>query len=376
MILTILLAIGLACVVVAIVMTAINLMVYTRAPLAEPDGATLISVCIPARNEEANIRACVESVLAGTHRNVEVLVYNDQSTDRTGEIIAEIAARDARVRAVPTIALPDGWNGKQWGCHQMGKAATGEWVLFTDADVRFTPDCLARTHARALALKTELISTLPREETGTLGEALIVPLIHFVLLSYLPMPRMRTTTSPAASAGCGQFLFVRGETYLASGGHATFAASMHDGIMLPRALRRAGHKTDLFDGTDVVSCRMYRGLGQTWRGFAKNAYEGLGSVGLLVFVTVIHLLGHVLPAAYLVYAAIAGDAPRDPVVLAATALGLSLMHRVWLAMRFQQSLAGALLHSVGIVLMTVIQWQSFVLAKRGRRVWRGRVQTV
>ena len=374
--LTIALAIGLTCVVVAIVMTAINLMVYTRAPLAEADEAILISVCIPARNEEANIRACVETVLAGTHRNVEVLVYNDQSTDRTGEVIAEVAARDGRVRTVPTIALPDGWNGKQWGCHQMGRAAAGDWVLFTDADVRFAPDCLARTLSRARALKTELLSTFPLEQTGTLGEALVVPLIHFVLLSYLPMPRMRTTTSPAASAGCGQFLFVRRETYLASGGHATFAASMHDGIKLPRALRRAGHKTDLFDGTDVASCRMYRGFSQTWRGFAKNAYEGLGSVGLLVFVTVIHLLGHVLPAGYLLFAVITGDAPRDPVVLAATALGLSLMHRVWLAMRFRQSPVGAIMHPVGIVLMTVIQWQSFVMAKRGRRVWRGRVQTV
>ncbi|MGH7131786.1 MAG: glycosyltransferase family 2 protein [Phycisphaerales bacterium] len=376
MIFTILLAVGLACVLIAIIMTANNLRIYTIAPAASPDEAVLITVCIPARNEEANICACVDSVLAGTHRNVEVLVYNDQSTDRTGEIVTEISARDGRVRVVATAALPDGWNGKQWGCHQMGTDATGEWVLFTDADVRFSPDCLARTHARALALKAELLSTFPREQTGTLGEALIVPLIHFVLLSYLPMRRMRVSTSPAASAGCGQFLFVRREAYLASGGHAAFPASMHDGIMLPRMLRRAGHKTDLFDGTDMANCRMYRGFGQTWRGFAKNAYEGLGSVGLLIFVTVIHLLGHVLPPAYLIYAAIAGDAPRNWVALAALAVGLALLHRIWLAVRFGQSIVGALLHPVGIMLMTAIQWQSFVLAKLGRRAWRGRVQAV
>lgn len=375
MIWTVLLSIGLFCVLLALLMTAVNLRFYRRPGAAEATESVTVSVCIPARNEEANIAACVESLLAGSHTKVQVLVYNDQSTDRTGEIVGQLATRDQRVRSVATVPLPEGWNGKQWGCHRMAAEATGEWLLFTDADVRFGPECLARSLAEAHRLNADLVSTFPRQVTGSLGEALLIPLIHFILLSYLPFVRMRRTGDPAASAGCGQFLLVRREAYRASGGHAEFSSSMHDGIRLPRALRAKGFRTDLFDGTELVSCRMYRGIRQTWRGFAKNAFEGLGSVALLVVVTVIHLLGHVLPAGYLVWWTAGGNVSQMGVGIAAAAVTLSLAHRLWLAVWFRQSFVGAVLHPLGIVMMTAIQWHSLVLAKTGRRAWKGRVQT-
>jgi len=363
--------------VLLLVMTLINLRIDAPPTEAQEralplEEQPLICVCVPARNEEANLEACVRSVLASTHRNVAVHVYNDHSTDATGEILARLIAEDPRVRATPVAPLPEGWNGKQFGCHQMGLDARGAFVLFTDADVRFEPACLSATLNCARALKADLISTFPLQRTHTLGESLVVPLIHFILLSYLPMARMRNTMDPAASAGCGQFLFARREAYLSAGGHTSFKASMHDGIKLPRAMRKAGFRTDLFDATTLVSCRMYRGFGQTWRGFSKNAFEGLGSVGLLVLVTVLHAAAYVLPWV-VIGLAIAGRVDDPATVgLAVLACVVALGHRLLLALRFQQRFSGAILHPLGIVLMGAIQWYSYYLHLTNQRSWKGR----
>lgn len=371
---------------VALVMTFVNLRLYApppqpTTPSTEPSSrvSPRISVCIPARNEERNIGEIIRDLLAQSHQNLEVLVYDDQSTDATGRIVADLAAADPRVRVVPTVPLPDGWNGKQHACYRCSQHASGEWLLFTDADVRFAPTAIAGALASAHQRGAAMVSTFPRQITGSLGESLVVPMIFFILLSYLPLPRMRTTKDPNASAACGQFLFVRKDAYDAIGGHTAFRDTMHDGVKMPRALRRAGYQTDLFDGTAECSCRMYTGLPATWRGFTKNAFEGLGSIGLLVFITVLHLVGHVLPW-LLCLAALAQTTlsttiipiPTTALIFAGWCVGCQLIHRALLATRFRQDWRAVALHPIGILLMTAIQWRSFYLHITGKRSWRGR----
>lgn len=334
--------------------------------------AALVSICVPARNEAANIEACLRGLLAQRGASVEILVYDDHSNDGTGAIAARMGSEDPRVRIVPTQPLPDGWNGKQHACQRLGEAAGGAWLLFTDADVRFRAGAVAAALDEATRRNADLISAFPRQITGSWLERLVVPLIHFILLSYLPLAIMRRTTRPAASAGCGQFLLVRRDMWHQAGGHAAFRASMHDGIMLPRAVRTAGGRTDLFDGTEVVECRMYRDFASCWRGFAKNAYEGLGSVPALLFFSVIHLVGHILP--WLAIAvALTSTRVEIPLILAMVAIVAAYAERIMLAARFRQSWLGVALHPIGVALMTAIQWHSFVLHVAGRREWRGRV---
>jgi hypothetical protein len=341
------------------------------------EGAVAVTVCIPARNEAANIEACVRSALACGGVDVEVCVYDDHSTDGTGDIVRRLAAEDPRVRVVPTVPLPDGWNGKMWGCDRMGRAACGEWVLFTDADVRLAPECLSATVAAAESLECDLLSTVPRQLTGSWAEDAIVPLIHYVLLGYLPMGRMRATLDPAASAGCGQFMFARRDAWLAIDGYSRFRGTMHDGIRMPREFRRAGLRTDLFDGTSLAQVRMYRGLAQTWRGFAKNAYEGLGSPVLLLLVTALHVFGQVAAWAILAGSAIAAATGLSvsplPAWIAAGAIAVQLAHRIILRKAFGHSWRAVLLHPIGLAMLTAIQWHSLWLSMRGRREWRGRV---
>lgn len=406
---------GAAISAVALVMTVVNVRILRRpgaAPLgcASAPGAsaavasgaerTTVTVCIPARNEEANLAAAAHCALASSGVDLRVLVYDDESTDRTQAVLRALVAEDARVRGVLTRPLPTGWNGKQWACQRMGEAADSEWLFFTDADVRLEPACLAAAVAEARALNAALLSTVPRQETGTLAERLVVPLIHWMLLSWLPMPRMRCTNDPATSAGCGQFLLVQREAWHRAGGHAAFRGSMHDGIKLPRAVRRVGLHTDLFDGTALVSCRMYRGAAEVWRGFTKNAYEGLGSPVVLAVFTLLEGLC-LLPWIWLAWAVAraalgvplpdaapsggvdgvlgASDGAASttwtlpqatPVALAAVVM--QLVQRALLAARFRQSWVGAFLHPAGLVALLSIQWWSAWLHGSGARAWRGR----
>lgn len=373
-----------ACVsALALVMTLVNLRGYRRARSGgEPalahraDGLPEVSICIPARNESANIEACVRGLLAEREPAIEVLVYDDQSTDGTGAIVARLAAEDQRVRIVPTAPLPEGWNGKQHACDRMGRAARGRWVVFTDADVRFGAGAMSAALREALASGADLVSTFPLQRVGTLAEALVVPMIHFVLFSYLPMGRMRSRGDQSLGAGCGQFLMARREAYLASGGHAVFRASMHDGIRLPRAMRAAGFRTDLFDGSAWCEVRMYRGLGQTWRGFAKNAYEGLGSPVVLLVFTVLHGVGHLLPWAGLA-AAVGGLAGLWGTAGALVSCAMHLVQRALLVGPFVAGqgwlrVAAVSLHPLGVLMMTAIQWHSLALQVTGRRRWKGR----
>jgi len=360
-------------------LAVINLALYARPRLdraretaSRLGDAPPVSICVPARNEAANIEACVFGVQAQRGASIEVLVYDDQSTDGTGEIVARLAATDSRVQIVPTQPLPPEWNGKQHACQRMAEAATGEWLLFTDADVRFEADAVAAALSEATRLRVDLISTFPRQLTGSLLERLVVPLIHFILFSYLPFPLMRWSKSPIASAGCGQFLLVRRSAWQRAGGHASLRASMHDGIQLPRRVRASGGRTDLFDGTALVSCRMYRDFKSCWNGFAKNAYEGLGSFPMLCIFTLLNLVAHVLPWVWLIVALTTGRHPLLESLLAAAAISLALFERVMLAIRFRQSWLSVVLHPLGIVLMTAIQWHSWVLTMRGAREWRGR----
>jgi hypothetical protein len=372
--------IGLSLAIAALVLAAFpaltflrNLNLYRPCPQPTRDANPKlpgISVLIPARNEERSIRAALDSVLANRYPDFEVLVLDDRSDDRTGEIVAEVARTDDRVTLMHGPPLPPGWCGKQHACAVLASAATRPLLLFLDADVRLQPDALFRLARQMDHCGADLLSGIPRQETGTLLEKLVIPLIHFVLLGFLPLDRMRESRHPAFAAGCGQLFLAKRSAYEAMGGHATIRATLHDGIRLPRAFREAGFRTDLCDVTDLAVCRMYRGAAELWRGLAKNATEGLGSPRLIVPATVLLLGGQVLP---FVLAALSPWMSPTAIALAWLAVVLAWLPR-WLALfRFHQSLTGAILHPLGILVLLAIQWYALVRGLvGGKSDWKGR----
>lgn len=349
-----------------------NLSRFTPPPMPPAGWRPAVSVLIPARDEEATIEAAVEAALASTGVNLEVVVLDDSSRDRTAEIVGRLARIDPRVRLETAPPLAAGWCGKQHACAALALHAHHPFLVFVDADVRLEPDGLARATAFLDRSGAGLVSGFPRQETGTFLERLLIPLIQFVLLGFLPMDRMRRSLHPSYGAGCGQLFVARKADYERVGGHAAIRGSLHDGIALPRAFRRAGIATDLFDATDVAVCRMYHNAGEVWRGLGKNATEGVASPGKIVPVTVLLLAGQVVPPVLLLLAVAGWIAPvAGWLALGGTIAGLS--SRLMAVERFRQPLDGALLHPLAILIFLAIQWTALGRRLLGRpEAWKGR----
>ncbi len=338
------------------------------APVAHAPGSPGVSVLIPARNEERGIAACLESVLESEDVEVEVIVLDDHSTDRTAEIVREIAGKDSRLRLESAPPLPDDWCGKQHACFVLSKLARHDILTFLDADVRLEPDALARLALFLDESGADLVSGFPRQETGTLLERLLIPLIHWLLLSFLPLWAMRRFRWSAFGAGCGQWFMTTRAAYERVGGHAAVKSSLHDGITLPRAYRRAGHWTDLCDASEIATCRLYHGSRAVWLGLAKNAREGMAATGQIGFWTVVLLCGQVFPWPLMFLS------PWNDAVVFAVALLLSTSARTGLARRMnERGTNQALLHPFAILLLLAIQWYALLRAVSGKPVgWKGR----
>ena len=339
-----------------------NLALY--APLPPPVAKRArSSILIPARNEEANIASALRSILESENVDLEVIVLDDGSTDRTAEIVR--AFTDPRVRLETAQPLPAEWCGKNFACHQLAALACHPLLVFMDADVRVSrPDSLARLAEFVEQSGAALVSGVPHEETVGLTEKLIIPLIHFVLLGFLPLERMRNSTDPRFAAACGQILAVRREAYARTGGHAIIANRIHDAVALTRTFRAHGLATDLFDATDTFHCRMYQRAADVWHGFAKNAHEGLATPLLIIPATLLLLGGQVLPICLLIF---------KPSPLAFLATVAAFLPRLVGVVRFRQSLVGALLHPLGICALVAIQWFAFLRSLLNRpSVWKGR----
>lgn len=351
-----------------------NLPLFRLDVVEEQDTSTRnesISVLIPARDEAAGIEACVRSCLESTNVELEVVVLDDHSEDATAEIVEAIGKEDDRVRLLSGKPLPAGWNGKQHACKQLAESARLELFLFLDADVRLAPTAVARLLRHRRASSVDLLSAFPMQETGTWLECWLIPMMHYILLGFLPFSRMRERRDPSLAAGCGQLFLTTREAYLAAGTHEAIRESRHDGLKLPRAYRAAGLMTDVVDGSELARCRMYRGAGQVVRGLLKNAAEGIANPKLIGVFTVLLLGASLLPVVALGWSLVAGH------TIAATVAGLAVaiahLPRFVAASRIRQSMFGAACHVPATVTFVILQWVALVYHLSGKQVaWRGR----
>ncbi len=337
-----------------------------RPPPVSTSATTRAAVLIPARDEEENIEATVHAALGSGA--AQVIVLDDGSSDRTAEIVRQIAAREPSLRLITGQPLPAGWCGKNFACAQLATAAGEPVLIFVDADVRLAPGAAPRLAAFLEQSGAQLASGVPREITITFSEQLLIPLIHFLLLGFLPLKRMRRSRHLAYGVGCGQLFVADAAAYHATGGHEAIHDRIHEGLALPKKFRAHGFRTDLFDATALATCRMYRRNGEVWRGLAKNTHEGLGAPKLILPMTLLLSLGQVVPFA-LAFAASASAVQ----ILAGMAACFALLPRLVALRRFRQPLAGAFLHPLAIVALLSIQWFGLGRFLLGRPVrWKGR----
>lgn len=326
-----------------------------------PPPGMLVSILVPARNEAANIAGCLEAALASRGVAVEVVVADDGSDDGTGGIVADIAARDARVRLIGVPPLPAGWTGKVHACACLAEAARGTHLLFIDADVRLAPGAAAAMAAHAAARDIALVSGVPRQRIGSPGEALTVPMINLLMLGYLPGGGRAVSRQVGMAAACGQLILCAAAAYRAVGGHGAVRATLHDGLALARAVRAAGHRTEVVDGAPLATCRMYRGFAEAWGGFMKNAREGMATpLGLPVW-TLLLAGAHLWPWALL---------PEWQAVLA---LALVFGLRAAITWRAREPWWTVPLHPLTMLVALAIQWSALARWLMGRPAgWKGR----
>jgi glycosyltransferase involved in cell wall biosynthesis len=353
-----------------------NGLVFSRASmdasLLEMASKVRVSVLIPARNEAASIGPALDAILANHHPNFDVLVLDDHSEDKTAQTVLAFAATDSRVQLLRSAPLPDQWNGKQHACWQLANQSDKEWLLFLDADVRLAKDAISRCVAEQLLRRAPLISGFPLQETGTAAEKILIPLMHYVLLGYLPIDRMRSTLGIGLAAGCGQLFLADKDVYKKVGGHSAIRNSRHDGIQLPRAFRRAGYQTDIFDATDIARCRMYTSSKEVCNGLLKNATEGIANARLIVPFSMLLIFGSVLPGPSLFWGLWTG-ASKYAIALLLAAFSISFVPRVLACKRFCQSPLGAALHPVGVLWFVSLQWIAILRKQLGMTTkWRGR----
>jgi chlorobactene glucosyltransferase len=239
-----------------------------------PAGGPLISVIVPARNEEKNIRRCVESILAQDYPNFEVLVLDDHSTDSTPAILTKLSTHNPRLVILAGRELPAGWAGKPHALYQAAKAATGDWLLFVDADTFLAPNALSATLAAARQSGAGLYTVMTEQILGSFWEKTVMPLV-FTALSVGFSPRKVNDPRTKDAIANGQFIFIRREIYDAIGGHQAVRNQIVEDKAISERVKWGGHRLIVADGRGIAKTRMYTGLPSIWEGWTKNIYLGL-----------------------------------------------------------------------------------------------------
>jgi chlorobactene glucosyltransferase len=243
-------------------------------PTATPPSPPLISVCVPARDEEKNIQRCVHALLSQTYPNLEVIVLDDRSSDATPEILRELATQNDRLKVIHGSDLPSGWAGKPYALYQAEKVTRGEWLCFIDADTFLAPDALSSCYAKALETGADLFTIMTFQITGTFWEKAVLPLVMTALSVGFSPGKVNDPARKDAIAN-GQFIMIRRKVYDAIGGHEKVKDQIVEDKAISEQVKWNGYRLIVADGMRVASTRMYTSLPEMWEGWTKNIYLGL-----------------------------------------------------------------------------------------------------
>lgn len=365
--LTLLTAVGSLAATAATVHTAYNL-TRLRRPGPRPAATSEpVSVLVPARDEADRIGPCVRSILDSTGVTLELVVLDDGSRDGTADVVRAAAGDDPRVRIVEGAPVPNGWTGKTWACHQLAKLARHELLMFADADVVLTPDGLAATARLLRTSGLDLVCPYPRQLADGALPRLVQPLLQWSWLTFLPLDVAERSTRPSLTAANGQLLAVDATAYRWAGGHAAVRAAVLDDVALLRALKAAGRRGTVVDGTDVATCRMYDDGAGLVAGYGKSLWSAFGSPAGAATVGALLTTAYVLPAVVAVTGP-AGAARRWGLLgYAAGVAGRALAAR-----RTGARAADSLAHPASILAFDALLALSWRRRAAGTLTWRGR----
>lgn len=322
----------------------------------------LVSVLIPARNEAGRIGALLQSVMEQSYQNLEILILDDQSTDETLEVCNSYANQDKRIQVISGKDLPDGWLGKNFACHQLGQMARGRYFVFIDADTRIEDGLFDNAVHRAKRGKLTLLSLFATQIMETIGERIVVPLMHFVLLNLLPLRLVRLSRNSSFSAASGQFMMFDGPMYQIYHWHAQVRDKVLDDMEIAKLIKTYQLPMETLLANGFIKCRMYSSYDEAVNGFSKNILAGfnMNVAGLICFLLLV-MIGPLFIAYYL------------SISLLMFALTLIFLSRIMISLMSGQNVFwNLILHPVQMVTLTLISVVSIVRHLTQKTTWKGR----
>ena len=337
-----------------------------------PPSFPLVSILIPARNEERAIAGCVRSLLDQDYPAFEVLVLDDDSKDATRAILMEIAAAQPKLRVLVGVPPPQATMGKNWACSQLARQAKGEFLFFTDADTLHQPSALRCMVTAIIGEHADLLTGFPHQEMHTWGESLLVPFFSWISIAFNPLALAYRLRLPVFTSAVGQVMMFRREAYWAIGGHEGVSSSIAEDLTLARRIKAAGMRWRLTHTADLISCRMYHGTRETVNGFAKNLFAAF-DFRLLPFLFAFAWLEVMFWDPILVLLAmLLGQAPYARAAELIACIGLSLL--VWIIPCADLRLphGQAFVYPLTILATGAVALRSIQQTLSGRLSWKGR----
>lgn len=322
-----------------------------------------ISICIPARNEEKNIGILLQNLLNIDQENIlEILVLDDASTDSTKDIIYSFSDIYPKIKYIEGKELPSNWLGKNWACHQLASYAKGDFICFLDADVSVS-DHLFSSCKERFKDNISLLSLFPEQEMKTIGERVIVPLMHFLLLNLLPLRLVKNSINPSFSAANGQCMFFKRSIYLQYQFHQLVKSNVLDDVTIMKIIKQNGLKGEVLLGNNLIFCRMYHSLKEGVNGFSKNIFNGFGN-NILGF-SLYFLLVCMLWIPFFLY--------WKSSFVSIIAIIMIVLSRVLISLMSNQNVyLNLILHPIQIVFYQYIAFRSVIGFYNNSTTWKGR----
>ena len=343
-------------------------------PLQMLKKGPLVSVLVPARNEEKNIGRCLRSLSKQDYHNLEILVLDDNSSDGTSRVVEELSEKDTRIRLIRGRSLGSGWKGKSYACHQLSREASGEYYVFTDADTLHFPNSISSSLGAMISARLDALSVFPKQIMVSIHERMVVIFINLAVLALMPLGMIRKTRSSRICIANGQFMLFKRSVYKSIGGHRSIKKDIVEDVAISKQVKKHGYRFMVFDGRKTIYCRMYDGFINVVRGFSKFIFAAMNYsiIKLGVVISFIMLL-FMLPVYLLPLGLYFFNWPLLVNILILSQVSIILLIRIAMTFRFKSRFSDIFLHPLSMLYIAVLSVNSVYQAKLGRGIfWKDR----
>ncbi len=346
-----------------------------KIPKIPDDKLPFISVLIPARNEELNIKNVLASILEQDYPIYEVIVLNDNSEDKTGEIIDTLKKTYPKLKSIEGKPLEKGWTGKCYACSQLYEISKGEWILFTDADTTHNKNSLRDSIEIALHGDADMLTLIPKLTMINMGEKIVMPMLVFTIMCLLPFYFVDKNGFKKFSLGVGPFMLFKRGAYDKIGGHSSVKNALVEDVTLGRKVKEYGLRLIGEDGQNILRVRMYRSFGEIWNGFSKNIFAGFEFSNIKLFaVNLVYFLLFFLPFVLFIIDIFLPFGSKFNLFLLGFQIFLLYLIRVSLSVKFKLGILSSVLHPLGALSVPVIALNSWRWITFGSGAkWKGRI---